>query len=44
MAQLSFDNISNELALDHGSGFSRPGFGVTASIELALDRALFGLK
>lgn len=44
MARLSFDNISNELALDHGSGFYRPGFGVTASVELALDRALYGLE
>jgi outer membrane receptor protein involved in Fe transport len=36
-ARLSFDNITNELALDHGSGFYRPGFAMTASATLELD-------
>ncbi len=43
-ARLSFDNVTDELALDHGSGFYRPGFGVTASLEVSLDRALYGLR
>lgn len=37
--RLAFDNISNRLALDHGSGFYRAGFSVTASLELGLDRS-----
>lgn len=35
--RISLDNLSNELALDHGSGFYRAGFGATASLELDLD-------
>jgi outer membrane receptor protein involved in Fe transport len=36
LARLSFDNLTNELALDHGSGFYRPGLSVTGSVELVL--------
>jgi hemoglobin/transferrin/lactoferrin receptor protein len=34
LARLSFDNITNELVLEHGSGFYRSGFSVTGSVEL----------
>ncbi len=36
-ARLNFDNITDELILEHGSGFYRPGFAVTALLELKLD-------
>lgn len=36
-ARLNFDNITDELILEHGSGFYRPGFAVTALVELRLD-------
>jgi iron complex outermembrane receptor protein/hemoglobin/transferrin/lactoferrin receptor protein len=36
-ARLNFDNITDELILEHGSGFYRPGFAVTALVELKLD-------
>ena len=35
--RLNFDNITDELILEHGSGFYRPGFAVTALVELKLD-------
>lgn len=34
--RLAFDNITDELVLEHGSGFYRAGFSVTGSIELSL--------
>jgi outer membrane receptor protein involved in Fe transport len=37
IARVSLDNLSDELALDHGSGFYRAGFGASASLELTLD-------
>jgi len=37
IARISFDNLSDELALDHGSGFYRAGFGASGSLELTLD-------
>jgi hemoglobin/transferrin/lactoferrin receptor protein len=33
VARLNFDNILDELVLEHGSGFYRPGFSATGSIE-----------
>ncbi len=39
IARISFDNLSDELALDHGSGFYRAGFGASASLELTFDDA-----
>jgi outer membrane receptor protein involved in Fe transport len=38
-ARLNFDNLSDELILEHGSGFYRPGFAVTGMLELMLDDA-----
>lgn len=35
-ARLALDNLTNELVLEHGSGFYRPGFSATTSLELAL--------
>jgi outer membrane receptor protein involved in Fe transport len=32
-ARLNFDNILDELVLEHGSGFYRPGFAATGSVE-----------
>jgi outer membrane receptor protein involved in Fe transport len=37
-ARVSLDNITNALALEHGSGFYLPGFSGTASIEGTLSR------
>ena len=33
----AFDNVTDTLALDHGSGFYRPGFSVTGGVELNFD-------
>lgn len=35
-ARLALDNLTNALALEHGSGFYRPGFGATASVAVAM--------
>lgn len=37
LTRLAFDNVTDTLALDHGSGFYRAGFSVTAGIELELE-------
>jgi hypothetical protein len=37
LTRLSFDNVTDTLALDHGSGFYRPGFSVTGGIELSFE-------
>lgn len=37
LTRLAFDNLTNRLALDHGSGFYRAGFAVTASVEFNLE-------
>jgi iron complex outermembrane receptor protein/hemoglobin/transferrin/lactoferrin receptor protein len=37
-ARLNFDNISNALILEHGSGFYRAGFSVSGMLELTLDQ------
>ena len=34
LTRLAFDNVTDTLALEHGSGFYRAGFSVTAGIEL----------
>jgi iron complex outermembrane receptor protein/hemoglobin/transferrin/lactoferrin receptor protein len=34
LARLAFDNVTDQLALDHGSGFYRAGFSVTGGVEL----------
>jgi hypothetical protein len=38
-ARLTVDNFTNRLVLEHGSGFYRPGFAVTGSVELRFDTA-----
>jgi hypothetical protein len=35
--RLALDNITDELVLEHGSGFYRAGFSVMASLEVAVD-------
>ena len=37
LTRLAFDNVTDTLALDHGSGFYRAGFAVTGSVELNLE-------
>jgi outer membrane receptor protein involved in Fe transport len=37
LTRLAFDNVTDRLALDHGSGFYRPGFSVTGGVELNLE-------
>jgi outer membrane receptor protein involved in Fe transport len=37
VVRLAVDNVTNALALDHGSGFYRPGFAMTGSVELSWD-------
>jgi len=36
-ARLNLDNITDELILEHGSGFYRPGFAATLMLELKFD-------
>jgi hemoglobin/transferrin/lactoferrin receptor protein len=35
--RLALDNITDELVLEHGSGFYRAGFSVMASLEVRVD-------
>jgi outer membrane receptor protein involved in Fe transport len=37
---VNFDNVSNELILEHGSGFYRPGFSTSGMMELTWERAM----
>ncbi|WP_187346081.1 TonB-dependent receptor [Sorangium cellulosum] len=45
-ARLALDNLTDELVLEHGSGFYRPGFSATSSLDvsLSLNRALVSLR
>jgi outer membrane receptor protein involved in Fe transport len=38
VARLTLDNLTDALALEHGSGYYLPGVGATASLEAKLDR------
>jgi hypothetical protein len=40
--RLALDNITDELILEHGSGFYRAGFGAMASLEVRVEPARNG--